>query len=214
MTFQHYENDILVATRNMSSVRSGRLPLTFSTQSGYKVTDEKEHLVSEDISNLDTCECSLGLFWLWRERKCFQATEKSWCTELLISYGSALTSTPNFKHLEKLHSVLIELHWLHFPRSAPINYGNVLWPLFHSLELEKDYSTLPIGDTQQQRCYSQGITAQFTVSMVKSFWINVHALKERQRLNASANCMKEAKVWSCAVFKLFCCTSAVLMCLC
>ncbi len=107
MTFKYPGNGILVATHNMSAVRFSRLTLTFTTQSA---ADERELLVSEDISNLETCECSLG-FCRELKKKCFRATEKPWWAELLISYGSALTSTSNLKHLEKLHSVLIE-KWL------------------------------------------------------------------------------------------------------
>lgn len=59
MTFQPYEKDVPVAIHNTPAVRSCRLALTFTTQSGYKVTNEQERPVSEEISNLDTCGRSL-----------------------------------------------------------------------------------------------------------------------------------------------------------
>lgn len=50
---------------------------TFSTQSGHKAIDEREHLVSKEFCNLDTRECSFGSFSLWSKIKCFQAHEEA-----------------------------------------------------------------------------------------------------------------------------------------
>ena len=42
-------------------ISSTLAPDMFLVWAGHKVAEEKEHLVSEEISNLDTCECSARL---------------------------------------------------------------------------------------------------------------------------------------------------------
>lgn len=93
------------------------------------------------------------------ERKCCQSAEKPWCTQSLISHGSALTSAPNLKRLDKLHTVYWLNGGLHFGLSAPINYWNVLWTFSHLLQLGRDCSILPTGDREW---FSQDAEARVT----------------------------------------------------
>ena len=62
---------------------------------GYKVDDEKGHLVSEEISNLHTCECSFSRPTVGKKIKrvwpASPAAKKSYSTDVMMFGGRVLT---------------------------------------------------------------------------------------------------------------------------